>query len=207
MESRRFEQAVGLTEVLALPLVLLLGVLSLGYYLIVLPLLVLLGQRLRSVNSDLAALASLAGFGYVLVGAIGAALLALIDPRLMDQYVTGSPAQRQTIAVVFDAITRGVAGGLWNVLEQVLLAGGLIGMGALVYRERRGLGPVGLAGGLFALTDALGRMVDVAPLYTVGALGTALLPVWLVWWGIELLRRPLQWPAQQLETTPMVRAG
>jgi hypothetical protein len=33
-------------------------------------------------------------------------------------------------------------------------------------------------------------MIDVPLVYDVGALGTVLLPAWLVWWRLDLLRRP-----------------
>ena len=166
-----------------------------GYYLILLPLIVLLWSRLQQRNEALSRLATFSGFGYVLVGAIGAAVLAVVDPLLMHRFAD-VPSQREAIRVIFDTFTRGVAVGLWNMLEQLLLAGWLFGIAALLRPERRLLSSIAIAGGAFALADAVGRMADVPVLYTAGAVGTVFLPVLVVWIGVEVLRQPATWPAR-----------
>ncbi|HEX6484402.1 MAG TPA: hypothetical protein VF043_36625, partial [Ktedonobacteraceae bacterium] len=43
--------------------------------------------------------------------------------------------------------------------------------------------------GIFALLDALGRILNIQLIYTVGLAGIILLiPIWTLWFGIDLLR-------------------
>jgi hypothetical protein len=172
-----------------------------GYYLMVLPLVVLLWIRLRGRGEALARFAAFTGFGYVLVGAIGAAVLSVVDPLLIQRFAD-VPSQREAVRVVFDTFTRGLAIGLWNMLEQLLLAAWLMGIGVLLRPERRALSTVAILGGAFALADAVGRIVDFSALYNVGAVGTVLLPVVVVWMGVELLRQPATWPAARTTEPP-----
>lgn len=231
-----FARFAGISAVLALPFVILLGVVSwaayggdlsslsngslvsgglhraellrwsmivdvFGYYLILLPLIALLWTRLERRDPPLARFAALSGFGYVLVGAIGAALLAVVDPLLMQRF-TEHPAQRETVRLLYEVFTRGVAIGFWNVLEQLLLAAWLVGTGMLLRSERRSLSFVAFAAAAFALADAVGRMTDLTALGTAGAVGTVLLPVFVVWTGVQVLRQPSSWPGR---TTDGVR--
>jgi hypothetical protein len=47
--------------------------------------------------------------------------------------------------------------------------------------------------GLSALIDSAGRFLDVESMFIVGSSGLFLLvPIWLIWWIIELLRKPVQ---------------
>jgi hypothetical protein len=47
--------------------------------------------------------------------------------------------------------------------------------------------------GFSALIDSLGRFLDLQTLFFIGTSGLFLLvPVWLIWWGIDLLRQPVQ---------------
>lgn len=228
-----FAKFAGITAILALPFVILLGVVSwaayggdvsslfngslvsgglhkaellrwsmivdlFGYYLILLPLIVLLWTRLERRDAPLARFAALSGFGYVIVGAIGAALLAVVDPLLMQRFVE-HPAERETVRLLYEVVTRGAAIGLWNLLEQLLLAAWLVGTGALLRSERRALSWLAFAAAAFALADAAGRMTEITALGTAGAVGTVLLPVFVVWTGVQVLRQPSSWPARATE--------
>jgi hypothetical protein len=67
----------------------------------------------------------------------------------------------------------------------------LLGLGPLIQGERPALGVVTRLLGLAALLDAVGRFLNVETLFIVGIGGLfVLFPVWLLWWGIDLLRKP-----------------
>jgi len=69
----------------------------------------------------------------------------------------------------------------------------LVGLGPLIQRERRWLGIVTRLLGLSALIDSAGRFLNVEMMFIVGSSGLFLLvPIWLIWWVIDLLRRPVQ---------------
>jgi len=93
--------------------------------------------------------------------------------------------------VVFDSFFNAVYLGLWNPLEALLFGSWLSGMGALLQRERRALGILARALGFFALLDAFGRIVSVEAIFYVGVTGILAFPLWLPWFAVDLLRRPV----------------
>jgi hypothetical protein len=163
---------------------------GLGSYLLLAPLALYLWGWLKPENVGLANLYTLSGLAYMLVGAIGAFVLAAALPPLINAYGAASAAQRETLQVVFNTIFNAVYRGLWNPLEVLLLAAWLLGLGPWIARTRPALGRLTQLVGLLALLDAVGRFLGLEPLFMVGvSVLLALLPLWLLWWGIELLRR------------------
>ena len=159
-----------------------------GYYLLLVPLALLLWSRLKPKNMNLATLFTFCGLAYILVGALGAATLAAISPPLIEGYGQASIQQRQMYEVVFSGFLNAVYVGLWNLLESSL--GGIwwLGIGLLLRREQPALGLFTTALGIFALLDAFGRILNVQIIYTVGLAGVLLLiPIWTLWFGIDLL--------------------
>jgi hypothetical protein len=129
------------------------------------------------------------GLGYMLIGAIGAATLAAIGPPLIEGYGQASGQQRQILESVFSAFNNAVYVGLWNLLESSL--GGIwwLGIGFFLRREQPALGIVTIVLGIFALLDALGRILNIQIIYTVGLSGMLpLIPIWTSWFGIDLMR-------------------
>lgn len=160
-----------------------------GYYLLLAPLALLLWSRLRPKGMNLITLYTFCGLAYMLIGAIGAATLAAISPLLIEGYGQASGQQHQMYEVVFSGFLNAVYVGLWNLLESSL--GGIwwLGIGLLLRREQPALGIFTTVLGIFALLDALGRIVNIQIIYTVGLAGVLLLiPIWTLWFGIDLLR-------------------
>jgi hypothetical protein len=136
---------------------------------------------------------TLCGLAYILIGSMGAIVLSAVLPPLINEYAQASASQRETLQVVFNSFLNAVFLGLWNPLEVFLLSIWLIGLGPLIQRERRGLGIVTRLLGLSALIDCVGRFLDIQTIFFVGSSGLFLLvPIWLIWWIIELLRKPVQ---------------
>ena len=136
---------------------------------------------------------TLCGLAYILIGSMGAIVLAAVLPPLMNDYVQASGSQRETLQVVFNSFLNAVFLGLWNPLEVFLLGIWLVGLGPLIQRERQGLGIITRLLGFSALIDSAGRFLDVQTIFFIGTSGLFLLvPIWLIWWAIDLLRKPVQ---------------
>lgn len=149
----------------------------------------------RSHSPNFVNLYTACGLGYVLVGAMGAIVLAAVLPPLVDQYAQALPAQREVLQVVYSGFMNAVYLGLWNPLEVLLLAIWFLGMGPLIAREHRGLGIVAQVFGLFGLLDVIGRIVNVDIIFYAGVFGFLLFPFWLPWLGIALLNSRAPEPA------------
>src|SRR6266487_3438789 len=159
-----------------------------GYYLLLAPLALLVWSRLQQKGMNLITLFTFCGLAYMFIGAIGATTLAAISPPLIEGYGQASAQQRQVYEVVFSGFLNVVYVGLWNLLESSL--GGIwwVGIGFLLRREQPVLGLFTIVLGIFALLDALGRILDIQLIYTVGLAGVLLLiPIWSLWFGIDLL--------------------
>ena len=159
-----------------------------GYYLLLAPLALLVWSRLQSKGRNLITLFTFCGLAYMFIGAIGATTLAAISPPLIEGYGQASAQQRQVYEVVFSGFLNVVYVGLWNLLESSLSGMWWVGIGLLLRREQPVLGLFTTVLGIFALLDALGRILDIQLIYTVGLAGVLLLiPIWSLWFGIDLL--------------------
>lgn len=164
-----------------------------GSYLLLTPLALHLWIWLRPKSPNHVTLYTLCGLAYILIGSMGAIVLSAVLPPLMNEYVQASATQRDTLQVVFDSFLNAVFLGLWNPLEVFLLSIWLIGLGPLIQGERQGLGTVTRLLGFSALIDSTGRFFDMQTIFFIGSSGLFLLvPVWLIWWAIDLSRKPVQ---------------
>jgi hypothetical protein len=162
-----------------------------GYYLLLTPLALWWWKWLKPNGSLLVTLYTWCGLAYILVGAMGAILLAAVEPPLIIQYVQASSTQRETLQIVFTSFLNAVYLGLWNPLEALLAGIWWVGVGSLLRRERRGLGIVSILLGVGALLDAFGNFMGVEPIFLLGVSWLVLFFfVWVAWCGIELLWRP-----------------
>lgn len=160
-----------------------------GYYLLLAPLALLLWSRLQPKGMNLVTLYTFCGLAYILVGATGAATLAAISPPLIEGYGHASAQQQQMYEVVFSGFINVVYVGLWNLLESSLSGIWWLGIGLFLRREQPALGIFTTVLGIFALLDALGRILNIQIIYTVGLAGILLfIPIWTLWFGIDLLR-------------------
>jgi preprotein translocase subunit Sss1 len=167
-------------------------------YLLFAPAVVYLHGRFLAIASEpatqawAARLVAASGLGFVLVGAIGAVLMASVGPPLLEIAQTEPDAVRIGFVALVDAI----AIGLWGTLELLLLGGWLVGLAWFTRREDRGLSivtTVAAAGvvGYAAKAGLTGQLPLDQPgppeLLIIGAVG--FLPVSAIWLAAKLWRQ------------------
>lgn len=158
----------------------------LGHYVLVAPMFALLARHWR-VRGDVGRALGAAGYAYVFVGALGAAVLAATLPPIITTYAA-DPAQRATLAPLYDVLTSAVFTGLWNMLGTLCAGVAWLGFGAMLRTERPALAALTMTLGAASLLDALATMAGLEPIARVGlSLYLALSPVWALWTGIDAL--------------------
>ncbi|MGD0595885.1 MAG: hypothetical protein ABSB54_19660 [Acidimicrobiales bacterium] len=161
-----------------------------GYYMPIVPLILLLHGSLRPRGPSWIDLFALCMLAYCLIGAIGGAILATALPTLMREYGAASSVSHQiSLQSVFTGYTDGIYRGLWNLLEELLAGIGWIGFGLVLRAERRRLGVVTIVLGAACLVDSLGTAVNIDAIASTGlTVYLILAPTWACWMGVHLLR-------------------
>ena len=165
----------------------------LSYYLPLLPVALFLWRWIGPRNPDWVLFYTSCGLGYILVGAIGAAILAAVHPPLISAYAQTSVEQRPVLETVFSAVWNMVYGGMWGILEVLLAGIWFLGIGLLLRGERRLFSIFSIILGISALLGSLGVILGIEAIaFFLGVIYGLLAPVWALWLGIDLLRKPVQ---------------
>lgn len=160
-----------------------------GYYLLLLPVIFYLHKQYKY-QSPWVPLLTFSGLGYVLVGAIGAAILAATWPQLM-QYSLTPGADQQTVSLVFNTLTLIVTKGLWNILEVFFAALWWIGFGILFRRDHKTIGLLSIIAGIACLLDSVGTIAGWNMMAEIGVNIYLLMGIiWPVVLGIYTIRKP-----------------
>lgn len=160
-----------------------------GYYLLIAPAVIFVGRSLRARSLLWSRLFTSSLLAYVLIGAMGAAVLAAALPALMTAHVHAAAGERAAIETVYRAVTDAVYGGLWNLLEELVAGVGWLGFGWLGRTRRPWLARLTMALGLGCLVDGLANAVGLKPVADVGLyVYLVLAPVWAVWVGARMWR-------------------
>jgi hypothetical protein len=163
-----------------------------GYYLPIVPLILVLRSSLRHHGPDWIDFFALCLLAYCFIGAIGGAMLATALPTLIREYAgTTNGFHQASLQTVFTGYTDAIYRGLWNLLEEFLAGVGWIGFGLVLRTERRRLGLTTIILGLSCLVDSLGTALNSDVIASAGlTVYLVLAPVWACWIGVGLLRAP-----------------
>ena len=165
----------------------------LGYYLPLLPVALFLQHWLRPRSPNWVRFFTICGLGYIFIGAIGAATLAAVQPPLINLYAQASVDQRYVLETIFSTIWNMVFGGIWNILDALLVGVWFLGIGWLLRTERRIFSIVSIILGTSALLDSLGMILNIEVIFLLGvSIYVLLAPLWVLWLGIDLLRKPVE---------------
>jgi hypothetical protein len=161
-----------------------------GYYLPIVPLALALHRRLSFAAPLHSQLFTLCGLGYILVGAIGAAMLAGATVPLYEAYAAGDVAQKAAVTQIFANLNNEVMSGVWNIFTMTLAAVWFLGTGWLLRSEYRGLGIFTSLLGIASLADVIGYVLQSEALSGAGLnFYLFLAPVWAAWAGLVVWKK------------------
>jgi hypothetical protein len=159
----------------------------LGYYLLLLPLLFYLHQKMVK-SFAWSNITNLCGIAYILIGSIGAAILAVLWPMHIEQFSSLSASQQEISRIVFSSLTSIVVDGLWNLLDSLLSGIWFLGIGLFLYQSKtKFLGWLTIALSIVCLLDFLGHVLAIQAI-AEAALNIYLVfaPVWAIIVGINI---------------------
>lgn len=159
-----------------------------GFYLLLTPV-VLASHRFLAQRTPWAQALTACGLAYVLIGAMGAAILAAAWPSILAAHGGAAPAEALILRSHFSLVTELVYDGLWNTLEVLLVGAWWCGLGLALWRTQRAFACFTLLTGVFPLLDGVAGMLALAPLHEAMLMGYLLTSiVWPVVVGLGLLR-------------------
>ncbi|CAN5665799.1 hypothetical protein BH20CHL7_BH20CHL7_02930 [soil metagenome] len=136
------------------------------------------------------ATAALAGaLGYVLVGGVGAAALAMAGAPLMVDYAEPG-ADQAAIATTFATLINVVFRAVWQLVDGILLSIWMVATGLLIWNDHPGLGRLSLGLGVLL---ALGTGLNVLGLGLLRDISLGLVFItwagWSIWLAVLIWRR------------------
>lgn len=162
-----------------------------SYYLPTAVIAVALWEVLRHRHPILAFAALLGALGYVIAGSMGGAGLAMAGPPLIREYAQPG-ADQAAIATTFGLLTDVVFRAVWQLLDGVLIAVWMIGIGLLIRTDQPAFARLARSLGVLFLISATFNILGfgLARDATLGIVFVA----WTVWdlWLMRLVlrRRP-----------------
>lgn len=161
---------------------------SFGSYLLLLPLLIWLHWRMAERSDLFAHWYALCGLGYLLLGGVGAAILASVWPFLIRLSAAEGGAELAQLGPLLQFSTALAEGGLQGLIQNVAGGAWWIGLGGYFWGGRRPLGLLSFVIGGALLLTAVGELVAVELLSSLGLIVTLLLgPIWAAWAGLVAL--------------------
>jgi hypothetical protein len=158
-----------------------------SYYLPLAPIALAFWVGLRGRPSVVLDAAVLSGFGFVIIGSIGAITVAFAAPDLVRAYADGGASQAAA-AVAFTMLVN-IVFGFWQALDLIFFGVFFLGIGWLMTPRHRGFGRVGEALGAAALAGAAVTILGLDPLrFALLGVVFVLWFVWAAWLGVLLLR-------------------
>jgi len=159
-----------------------------GYYALLVPVLLLLHRAMARHRPDLAGIATFAGATYIIVGATGAGILSAVWPSALND-IGDVGADTAGITASFDAITNGVVLGMWNIVGSAAIAVWLLIVGRMAWGTRRAFAGFTFVVAVAAAVDTIATALDVGSISSI-ALQVYIYaaPLWAAWLGIDLLR-------------------
>jgi len=167
----------------------------LGFYLLLAPI-VLASHRFLRERTPWASTLTASGLAYVLIGAMGAAILAAAWPSILASHSVAAPEEALLLRSNFALFTQLVYDGLWNTLEVLLVGIWWCGLGLALWPRSRGFAVLTLLTGAFPLLDGMAGMFALAPLHEAMLTGYLVMSiVWPIVLGVMLLRVERATPA------------
>jgi hypothetical protein len=156
----------------------------LGFYVLVIPVALLLREKLKETQPYLATLFTVFGLGYLFFGALGASVLVLLIPHQLILYTQTVGAESQIHFAIAGAFTDAIYNGLWAILDPLLSGVWWLGVGILLWRQWRIVSVISI---LAAVASFL-MLTKVASIDIVGLFAYYILaPLWALTLGVRVL--------------------
>ncbi|MBL7828724.1 MAG: hypothetical protein JNJ57_18965, partial [Saprospiraceae bacterium] len=139
-----------------------------GYYLLLAPAVIHLHHWLSPKAQLHSKLFAFFGLGYILTGALGAAVLTGATQPLFAAYGSGDPVQQIAVAQVYAGTVHAVMDGIWNMFSMLMGAIWWVGVGWLLRTERKWLALLFTALGVASLLDVFGMAFQLELVSTIG---------------------------------------
>jgi len=164
-----------------------------GFYLLLLPVIYLLHDWMKQ-RSAWAGMISFCGIAYVLIGGIGASVLAVVWPNIMTAYPAATGTEQQILKGNFVMINDMVYSGMWNLLEMFLAAAWWTFTGYQLLKSKFSfIGWSGIITGISCMADALSGMLQIGWLHELALNLYMLFAItWAIAMGLFLLKKPLK---------------
>ena len=162
-----------------------------GFYLLLIPLALYLWRQFQPRYGEWATLFTVCGLGYLLFGAMGAAVLAVVfSSQAMAYGTAGSGAEQMVVTAVFAAFGDAIQRGVWGILDPILAGVWWLGLGLFLRQEKRLLGWITLFLGLINLIGGFSAILQLDSVSGICLnIYFILAPIWAGWLGLTLLQR------------------
>ena len=161
-----------------------------GFYLLLLPLALYLHRVFKGKVGDWMNLFTVCGLGYILFGAMGAAVLAAVFSTQAEAYSVTTGAAQQMHIALFQAFGAAIQRGVWGILDPILAGIWWTGLGLLFRRARPFLAWYTILLGLINLSGGIGAALGLEVLAGFCLnLYFFMAPVWAFWLGFILIRQ------------------
>jgi hypothetical protein len=162
-----------------------------GYYLMLLPV-VFYFKKWLSDKTLWSSLITFLGTTFIIMGALGATILATVWPYLLETYSTTSAQEQGNIVILFQTFSQVVAVGIWNLLDGI--TGGLwwLFIGFFLLKSSKSIAWLSILVGILMLLDSMGNIFTIKALsdYSLN-IYLILAPVWAIIMGIAMLKNKI----------------
>lgn len=164
-----------------------------GYYLLLLPIIYLVHDWMKE-RSAWSNLVTFCGLAYVLIGSIGASILAVVWPNIINAFQLADATEQQILKANFSLINDMVYSGMWNLLEMGFAATWWIFTGYQLKKNGfKYIGWLTMISGISCLGDAVAGIFQSGWLHEISLnIYLILAIVWAIAIGIFLLKRRLK---------------
>jgi hypothetical protein len=125
------------------------------------------------------------------MGSMAAVLMATAAPRLIETFAAASGPAREAARLTFAVLSEGVHQGVWQTLDPIAIGVWLLITGVHLRSAGAGmLGTVPVILGIVAFPAAVATALGASTVALVFLAPGVLFPMWVLWIGVRLLRRP-----------------
>lgn len=161
----------------------------LGFYLLLAPAILFMRHKLSAKAPLHSQTIAFFGLGYILSGAIGAAMLVGASVPLYAAHAAGDPTGQAIAAQIYANLNHEVLDGIWNVLGVMFSSVWIAGTGWLLHGENKPLAWFSWLIAAGCVLDLLGSLLLQPALAGLGLnLYLWLFPAWTFWIGWVVLK-------------------